>query len=375
MRRSSENDTPWISLADMMTALMVIFMFIAISFILRVIKIGDVDELNKMVKEYETQITELEVLINSKDSIITNYEKVVDDFVGFQDDIYNALKKEFEIGEVSESIEILSDGTIRFNTKSGTNLFELNDEKLTPIFEQELEMFIPRYWKIINSPKFSDYIKEIRIEGHADTIPPSIERDSYLYNLELSSKRAASVLEFIRNDSIYFTANLEDQRRMDFLFTSVGFSFSRALNNDKEYVYLSNNKEVNNGFSRRVEFRILTSNRKLIDGLTKESLKESIDSFELDEGEFFIVPYNAYKTDTVAILKMIEEQSRLNISMDTLWIPSYKSLSGSKLYQVYYGPYYTIEECKSTMEKLANDTTIHSVGYLVSKTKEKFIIK
>ena len=274
MRRSSENDTPWISLADMMTALMVIFMFIAISFILRVIKIGDVDELNKMVKEHETQITELKLLINNRDSVITNYEKVVDDFVGFQDDVYNALKKEFRIEETNGNIEILSDGTIRFNTKSGTNLFELNDEKLTPVFAQELERFIPRYWKIINSPKFLDYIKEIRIEGHADTIPPSTQRDSYLYNLELSSKRAASVLEYIRKDNIYFAATLEHKRRMDFLFTSVGFSFSRALNNNKEYVYLSNNKEVNNGFSRRVEFRILISNKKLIDGLTKESLKE-----------------------------------------------------------------------------------------------------
>jgi len=51
---------------------------------------------------------------------------------------------------------------------------------------------------------------------------------------------------------------------MDFLFTSIGFSYSRALNDEKNYVHLDSNKIVNDALSRRVEFRIVTSNEKLI---------------------------------------------------------------------------------------------------------------
>jgi hypothetical protein len=34
---------------------------------------------------------------------------------------------------------------------------------------------------------------------------------------------------------------------MDFLFTSIGFSYSRALNDEKNYVHLDSNKIVNDG--------------------------------------------------------------------------------------------------------------------------------
>jgi len=53
------------------------------------------------------------------------------------------------------------------------------------------------------------------------------------------------------------------KNRLEFLLTANGLSFSRALNSEKEVVYTANNKTIDNTLSRRVEFKIVTSNEKL----------------------------------------------------------------------------------------------------------------
>ena len=210
-----------------MTALMVIFMFIAINYILQVI-----------------------------------------DHTFVEEEIYNKLETVFDKELEDQSIELGPDGTIRFKAKPGTNLFEPNRYDITPQFAVALDSFIPKYWSVLTSDtSYFNYIKEIRIEGHTDTVPPKGIANSYIYNLNLSSLRASSVLNYLRENDVYVEANTEQQKRMNFLFTSIGFSFSRALNDDKEYVYLSSNKQVNNEISRRVEFRIVTSNQTLIESI------------------------------------------------------------------------------------------------------------
>ena len=58
---------------------------------------------------------------------------------------------------------------------------------------------------------------------------------------------------------------------MDFLFTSIGFSYSRTLNEEGNYVYLDSNQITDNQKSRRVEFRIVTSNESLAEELIKKN--------------------------------------------------------------------------------------------------------
>lgn len=229
MIKKRTEDSNWISIADMMTALMVIFMFIAVNYIIQIIE---------------------------------------HTFV--QDEIYNKLQEVFNEEINKKDIELGPDGTIRFNSQSLDNLFETDKDELTEGFKNTLNSFIPKYWNVLTSDStYFDYIKEIRIEGHADNKPPKNGDDSYLYNLNLSSRRAASVLKFLRQHSVYLDANINEKSRMDFLFTSIGFSYSRALNKEKKYVHLDEDKVVNDDISRRVEFRIVTSNEKLIDEITK----------------------------------------------------------------------------------------------------------
>lgn len=234
MSRRKNQDAYWISFSDMMTALMVIFMFIAINYIVQIIEYKFVEQ-----------------------------------------DIYNALqinlKKELE----SETLELSPDGTVRFNFKGkDEELFSSGGKIMSGEFYNRLDIFTPKYLSIITEKNYLDNITEIRIEGHTDTDPlANSSRDSYDYNLELSSNRARNVLNYIRNHKTYKEQPEKIKKRLDFLFTSNGMSFSRALNDKKEIIYLSENKKINKKFSRRVEFKIVTSNKDLVEKIVKREEK------------------------------------------------------------------------------------------------------
>jgi len=213
----------WISIADLMTGLMVVFLFIAINYVLQAFQ----------------------------------YRYV-------QDEIYNSLQDEFKEELTQDEIELKPDGTVRFNTKGEGLLFELGEYSLTAKMEELLDWFIPQYIQIVTQPKYLKYIKEIRIEGHTDAIPPRNGANSYNYNLWLSSMRAIEVLDYVRNSGAYNTLTDTAQKRFDFLVTATGMSFSKALNEEGEYVYKSEDKTISNERSRRVEFRVVTSSDALI---------------------------------------------------------------------------------------------------------------
>lgn len=232
MSRRKAQESYWISFSDIMTGLMVIFMFIALNYIIQVIEYKFVEQ-----------------------------------------DIYNALQLNFKDEIAEDVIELSPDGTVKFNLKTrDKELFASDKSTMTKEFENTLDVFTPKYLKIITSSNYVNNISEIRIEGHTDTIPPKKTRgrDSYDYNLQLSSDRARSVLSYIRNHQTYLNYPDSIKTRLDFLFTANGLSYSRALNVNKEVSYLSNDKSVDNDLSRRVEFKIVTSNG----GLAEEIIKK-----------------------------------------------------------------------------------------------------
>ncbi|WP_339813087.1 OmpA family protein [uncultured Imperialibacter sp.] len=220
--RSRKDESNWISISDMMTGLMVVFMFIAINYIMQVIEYKFVEQ-----------------------------------------DVYNALSEEFQQEIEEQEIQLSPDGTVTFNPADKV-LFRTGSNLLTSDFHEILDDFIPRYLQTITTYGNLDYIKEIRIEGHTDTVPPRSGMDSYSYNLALSSSRAQSVLEKVRGSHDFLSLELPIKKRLEFLLTANGMSYSRALNSEGEVVYTSENKAIDNDKSRRVEFRIVTSSEKLV---------------------------------------------------------------------------------------------------------------
>lgn len=133
----SKNNS-WMSFSDLMTGLMVIFMFVAISYILEVQK-----------AEQQRQ-------------------KVVTDFQDSKSAIYKDLRSAFDEEKKEWEMEIGKDLSIRFTNPQV--IFALGKSDVTPTFQKILNDFLPRYFNILLKEEYRTRIKEIRIEGHTDTL-------------------------------------------------------------------------------------------------------------------------------------------------------------------------------------------------------------
>jgi len=214
----------WISISDMMSGLMMIFLFIAVSYML------------KVVKEKE-QIKEIAVTYNR-----------------LQNDLYSDLEKEFS-ADLKDWNAIIDRQSLSVRFESPDVLFQSGAYVIKPEFKKILTNFFPRYIGILTSSKYKGDIEEIRIEGHTSSdwssnVPPNV---AYLLNMELSQNRTRSVLDYVLSlkDERVVTENKWIKKYL----TANGLSSSKLIMvNDKE----------DKVTSRRVEFRVRTNAEKRI---------------------------------------------------------------------------------------------------------------
>lgn len=232
----TKKDSHWIPLADLMTVLMVIFLFMSISYM-------------AMMQKKEKE----------KNAILTDYQATKD---SIKSDLNSIFQNDFKKWNM-----ILDDNlSIKFINPQA--LFDVGSEQITPYYQQILMDFLPKYIKVVTNKKYKDKIAEIRIEGHTDTFPITKTGDPYIENMELSQGRARNVLAFLRQQQCFKTLSNDEQKRMQFLFTANGLSFSRTVDNHGDLTYTSQKPAVM-GKSRRVEFRIITTSEKTIEEAVK----------------------------------------------------------------------------------------------------------
>lgn len=210
-------DEHWIPLSDLMTGLMMLFMLIAISFM---------------------------VQVEAQSARIKKVAVVYDDM---REGLYTDLLTEFRDDLPRWKAELDRDLTIRFQEPEV--LFDTGKALLKPAFNMILDDFFPRYVTILSSAKYRDSIEEIRIEGHTSTLwsektPPD---EAYFKNMELSQTRTRSTLQHV----LLLPALNEQKGWLTSRLTANGLSSSRTrLNADG-----SENPEA----SQRVEFRVRTN--------------------------------------------------------------------------------------------------------------------
>lgn len=231
-------ESNWISFSDIMTGLMVIFMFIAISYIVEVQK-----------KQKEVEI-------------------IFEEFKATREQLYSELDCEFKDDFKNWKVELDKDLSIKFTNPDV--LFESGQKTIRPEFLLILDDFLPRYFKVLMQEKYSDKIAEIRIEGHTDTVPaPKFDQDPYISNIILSQLRSAQVLKHFRKMGYYKNLSKKDEMRLQFWLTANGLSYGRTLDSEKKLTAISGNS-ANNNLSRRVEFRIITTSESLVERVLKE---------------------------------------------------------------------------------------------------------
>lgn len=225
----------WMSVSDLMTGLMVIFLFVAVAYMIE-------------VQKNQTVLTDY---VETKNHL---HEKLVNQFAG------DTARWKMQVGK---------DLSMKFNNPEV--LFATGSYQITPAFQNILNEFIPKYLNILLNDSLSNRIQEIRIEGHTDDVPaPTFGNDPFMANVKLSQLRSYSVLEYIKNMPSYNNFTDEQRTKLEFWFTSNGLSYGKAVDANGEYTALSG-KPIDRDKSRRVEFRIVTEGEEVLERFVKEN--------------------------------------------------------------------------------------------------------
>ena len=224
----------WMSVSDLMTGLMVIFLFIAISYI-------------RKVQENQTVLT---------------------DYVETKTRLHDKLVKEFKGDTLRWQMTLGKDLSMRFNNPQV--LFASGKADLTPEFKQILDEFLPKYFHILLNDSLRSKIQEIRIEGHTDSVPaPQFDHDAYIANVILSQQRSLSVLRYFRSMPDFETYSDDEKKLLEYWFTANGLSYGKSVDKDGNYT-IESKQPIDKDHSRRVEFRIVTSGEEVLENFVKE---------------------------------------------------------------------------------------------------------
>ena len=234
----SKKETFWIPYADLMTVLMVIFLFISLSY-MGLVQFQK-NQQDEIFKEYK----------QTKKALYTELD--------------STFKDNFKIWNVAIDS---SDLSIKFNNPQV--LFAQGSDVVNNNFQAILQEFFPKYLNIVLQEKYKDKISEIRIEGHTDTRPTGETDDPYIDNIILSQKRSMQVLRFVRKLPAFTALDEIKKGQLQFWLTANGFSYGRTLDDNNKFTYLSK-KPANEDLSRRVEFRIITTSDKLVEKVLEQ---------------------------------------------------------------------------------------------------------
>jgi len=185
----------WMSISDMMSGLMLIFLFIAISFMVKVE--SEKQEMKDVVLEYR------DTKVNLNEALFSEFEDDLKD--------WNAT--------------ITNDNSIVF--LSPEVLFAVSKSEIRDEFKIVLENFFPRYIKLLTSTKYMDSIQELRVEGHtSDTWKNSnSKKEIYLKNMQLSQDRAYEVLSYCYG--LEDNTTIEKRDWLEGHFRANGMAFSK----------------------------------------------------------------------------------------------------------------------------------------------------
>lgn len=145
--------------------------------------------------------------------------------------IYDSVNEVFKDSEIPVEVDKTS-GKIVFGENS---LFDVDSDELKTEAKEILNVFIPKYVETIYK-NYEEHISRIVITGHTDDV------GDYLYNLDLSQRRALSVAKYIVGEEIGDYKYKEDVKQ-----------YIEAIGRSEAELIKDNNGYVDREASRRVE--------------------------------------------------------------------------------------------------------------------------
>lgn len=221
----SDDGHYYISISDLMTSLLFIFILILSYVMLSFVK---------------------------KEDVLTNKIKIIEQNIEHRGELLQSLKNELTSKEISIEID-KENGNMRLKSdllfKSGSA--DISDEGKRQISE------IARLFMVkMIEPKYKLAIDTIFIEGHTDSTPIKSKYIRKWTNKELSAQRAINTyteMILATDDKINNLKNVKDKRMLSYS----GYADNRQLCNEEEKLSNgANKKEIKDcrGKNRRIEF-------------------------------------------------------------------------------------------------------------------------
>ena len=245
------------SVSDMMSGLMMIFLLIAVAFMLEV-----QHDKKRAESDKEAAVAARKEAVKAKDEAqqrAATYlqqgetiRQIAATYTELQNGLYQDLFTEFKDDLPRWSATLQPDNTVRFNEPEV--LFETGKSALRDKFKVILDDFFPRYVQILTGPKYQGNIDEVRVEGHTST---EWERaaslaERYVSNARLSQERALAVVQYA------FLLESTTPQRVWLIqrLRANGLSFAQPI--------LDTQGHEDKDRSRRVEFRVFTKTKEQV---------------------------------------------------------------------------------------------------------------
>ena len=236
--KQEDTEAEWISISDIMTVLMIVFLFISILYIKRIQQ-------------------QMQLIKNANEAI----HEITKEYTDHKQIIYDQLKKEFDKDLKKWGVKLLKDPIIiRF--LSPDIMFHAGKSTIQPHFKNILQDFCPRYFTVLN--QFKKLIEEVRIEGHTsfEWQGAKTQLEAYFKNLKLSQNRTISVLEYcitIRN------------LKPDIKNWTIKKATANGLSSSKPLCF--SDSVSCRSLNRRVEFRAQIKSEDILNKINKNLIK------------------------------------------------------------------------------------------------------
>ena len=203
----------------------------------------------------QIQIDEQQRVLDQQQQVLDEQQHQIEALVGMRTRIITSLSSALKEANITAQVDP-ANGSIALESDV---LFEVGRYNLSERGQRFIDRFLPVYLDVLFSEEYRNYVAEIIIEGHTDSV------GSYLDNLALSQQRALAVASYVLDDDYRgISGKVKNQLRA--VVTANGRSFSDRI--------MDANGNEDMDASRRVVFKFRLTDEQMIQQL-KSILEEN----------------------------------------------------------------------------------------------------
>lgn len=219
-------------------------LFIFILLFLKEHLLSNRDEYQKVVKEYRI-LEEKNKKLEEENEKYKKQDKKIEE-------IYQKIEKKLK-ESIKDNPYVKIDTVRQELVLDNSVLFDSGEWKLKEKGKETLRKVLPTFFStFLDDKEIISYLEQLTIEGHTDDTGPEDPQANYLYNLNLSQKRAFEVVNFIYDDPI-LSSSLSEKRlkKLKIYLSSNGKSNAELIMKKND----NGKKKVDRSKSRRVTIK------------------------------------------------------------------------------------------------------------------------